>query len=74
MRMIQGQIPRIKDPIQYKEKGEHKIILRLFIHLYNFQTAQVGINTILNYYMQKYNNIFFEHTPLSETANHMLHE
>ena len=69
MRMIQGQFPRIKDPIKYEKKGERKIILRLLIHLYNFQTSQVGINTILNSYMQKDDNTFFGHQPLAETAN-----
>ena len=31
VRMIQGKFPRIKDPIQYEEKGDRKIILRLLI-------------------------------------------
>ena len=72
MRIIHGQFPRIKDPLIYAEKGERNIILRLLVHLYNFQTSQVGINTILNSYMQKGNNTFFGHAPLPATANDML--
>ena len=72
MRMIQGQFPRIKDPLIYEEKGERKIIVHLLVHLYNFQTSQVGINTILNSYMQKGNNVFFGRAPLPATANDML--
>ena len=69
--MIQGQFPRIKDPIKYEERGERKVILRLLIHLYNFQTSQVGINTILNSYMEKDNTTFFGHDELADTADLM---
>ena len=46
MRMIQGGFPRIKDCIQYEEEGDRKIIFMLMIHLYNFKTSNIGINTI----------------------------
>ena len=48
MRMIQGSFPRLKDPLLFEEHGDRKVILRLMVHLYNFQTAQVGINQIMN--------------------------
>ena len=48
MRMIQGQFPRVKDKLRFEEWGERKVILRLMVHLYNFQTDQVGMNQILN--------------------------
>ena len=69
MRMVQGQFPRIKDPSKYKERGERKVILRLFIHLYNFQASQVGINQIMNYFSEKDNTTFFGHDDLIATAD-----
>ena len=51
MRMIQGQFPRLKDPLTYEEFGERKVILNLMVVLYNFQTSTVGINHILNSFM-----------------------
>ena len=53
MRMIQGQFPRLKDHLQYEEVGERKIIMHLMILLYNYQTAKVGINQILNTFMSR---------------------
>ena len=71
MSMIQGQFPRIKDPMKYKDKGEQKIILRLLVHLYNFQTSQVGINIVLNLYLETDNDMFWGHQALPTTANVM---
>ena len=51
MRMIQGQFPRLKDPLQLEEFGERKVVISLMILLYNFQTSKVGINQILNTFM-----------------------
>ena len=51
--MIQGSFPRLKDPTYYKEEGNRMVILRLMVHLYNFQTAQVEINQIMNLFMKK---------------------
>ena len=61
MWMIQGQFPRIRDPIKYEERGERKVILRLLIHLYNIQASQVGINQIMNSFLEK-DNITFSDT------------
>ena len=51
MRMIQAQFPRLKDPIRLESNGDRKIIVRLMMALYNFQTYHIGHNTILNSYM-----------------------
>ena len=51
MRMIQGQFPRLKDRMRFEEFGERKVILKLMVLLYNYQTGQVGINHIKNSYM-----------------------
>ena len=53
MRMIQGQFPRLKDPLLLEEFGERKVVLSLMILLYNYQTSRVGINQILNTFMTK---------------------
>mmetsp|Transcript_14810 Transcript_14810/g.33985 ORF Transcript_14810/g.33985 Transcript_14810/m.33985 type:complete len:300 (-) Transcript_14810:117-1016(-) len=53
MRMIQGQFPRLKDPMLYKEFGERRVILNLMVLLYNYQTNTTGINHILNSFMSK---------------------
>ena len=53
MRMIQGQFPRLKDPLQLEEFGERKVVIQLMILLYNYQTSKVGINQILNTFMTK---------------------
>ena len=67
MRMIQGSFPRLKDPLKFEEKGDRKIILRLMVHLYNFQTAQVGINQIMNSFMEKRGH--FGGEAINEDAN-----
>ena len=51
MRMIQGQFPRLKDPLYLEEFGERKVVLSLMILLYNYQTSKVGINQIMNTFM-----------------------
>ena len=51
--MIEGSFPRLKDPLKFEENGDRQVILRLMVYLYTFQTAQVEINQIMNYYMDK---------------------
>ena len=53
MWMIQGTTQRLKDSLQYDELGERNVILRLMVHLYNFQTAVVGIDQIMNSFTEK---------------------
>ena len=76
MRMIQCAFPRLKDSLQYKEEGDRKIILRLMVHIYNFQTYNVGHNIILNSYMHKqsiYKSYYYQYADgISPDANHLL--
>ena len=53
MRMIQGQFPRLKDPLQLEEFGERKVVLSLMILLYNYQISKVCMNQILNTFMSR---------------------
>ena len=48
MRTIQGTALYHKDPLQFDELGERNVILCLMVHLYNFHTAIIGINQIMN--------------------------
>ena len=50
MRMIQAQFPRITDVLPL-DKERRLCILQLAVLVYNFTTAEVGINEILNSYM-----------------------
>ena len=59
--MVQAQFPRLKDEMRYEEEGDRKIILRLMMHIYNFQTVNIGINIILNSFMNK-NTGYYEYT------------
>ena len=52
MRMIQGQFPRIKDPMFLEELGDRRIIMNLLINLYNFQCSTIGHNQILSTFMK----------------------
>ena len=74
IRMIQGQFPRMHDRMRYESKGNRKIFLRLLIHLYNFQTAQVGVNQILNSFCEETEQTYthFGHPNLATDANAML--
>eukprot|EP00536_Pseudo-nitzschia_multiseries_P015381 jgi/Psemu1/42353/gm1.42353_g len=71
--IIQGGFPRMKDSILLEETGDRKIILKLLVCLYNFQTAKIGINTILNTilntYMSQTEGFFSYNLVPSETAN-----
>ena len=44
MRMIQGSFPRLKEELYFEEKGDHQVILRLMVNLYNFTCTHIGIN------------------------------
>eukprot|EP00536_Pseudo-nitzschia_multiseries_P006357 jgi/Psemu1/65555/estExt_Genemark1.C_1340006 len=69
MRQIQGGFPRLKDNMLLEETGDRRIILKLVVVLYNFQTAKVGINTILNTYMSETEGFFSYSSVPTETAN-----
>ena len=74
MRMIQGQFPRLKEPLAYEEQGERKVILQLMILLYNYQTSKVGINQILNTFMveEKEKQTFFGREISADANNQFL--
>lgn len=67
MRMIQGQFPRLKDPLQLEEGGERRVILMLMVNLYNYQASTIGINHILNSFMSRTEG-FYSYN-ITETAN-----
>jgi hypothetical protein len=51
MKQFQSSFPRIKDNIRFETGGERRIILRLFVYLYNFRTNCVGCNQIRSTFM-----------------------
>ena len=53
--MIQAQFPRLKDPFLSESRGERRVILTLMTQLYNSNVLRVGINKILNVYMNEAN-------------------
>jgi len=50
MRMVQAQFPRLKDVLPIDEV-QRQTIIHLAVLIYNFTTSEVGINQILNTYM-----------------------
>jgi hypothetical protein len=46
-----GFFPEGKDRFVYKERGEQRIVLKMFVLLYNMRARIVGINKIQNTYM-----------------------
>eukprot|EP00536_Pseudo-nitzschia_multiseries_P003564 jgi/Psemu1/8106/gm1.8106_g len=71
MRQIQGGFPRLKDNMLLEETRYRRIILKLVVLLYSFQTAKVGINTILNTYMSQTEGFFSYGLLPTETANNV---
>jgi hypothetical protein len=51
MLTMQASFPRVKDGFVYKERGERRIVLKMFVMLYNIPARMVGINQIQNTYM-----------------------
>jgi hypothetical protein len=49
---MQTSFPRMKDRFVYKERGEQRIVLKMFLILYNMWARMVGINQIQNTYMR----------------------
>jgi hypothetical protein len=52
MLTMQTSFPRVQDRFVYKELGERRIVLKMFVLLYNMRARMVGINQIRNTYMQ----------------------
>lgn len=51
MLSIQSSFPRVKDRFIYEERGERRIVMKMFVLLYNMRARMVGINQIRNTYM-----------------------
>jgi hypothetical protein len=51
MLTIQASFPRVKDRFIYEEHGERRIVMKMFVLLYNMRARMVGINQIWNTYM-----------------------
>ena len=51
MRSLQASFPWLKDRFIYEERGERRIVLKMFVLLYNMQAQMVGIDQIRNVYM-----------------------
>jgi hypothetical protein len=51
MRGLQASFPRLKDRLEYEEKGERQLILELIVYLYNYWATLVGLNQIQSVYM-----------------------
>ena len=69
MRMIQGQFPRLKDPMVLEDFGEQRVILNLMVLLYNYQTNATGINEILNSFMSTTKGFHSYGYNITDTAN-----
>ncbi len=54
MLTMQASFPRVKDRFVYEERGEWRIVLKMFGILYNMWARMVGINQIRNIYMQQH--------------------
>ena len=52
MLTMQASFPRVKDRFVYKERGERRIVLKMFVMFYNMRARMVGINQIQNTYMR----------------------
>ena len=53
MRMIQSSFPRLCDKMQFEEKGERQIAIKMMVLLYNLRACMVGINQIRNFFMPR---------------------
>ena len=56
----------------FEEFGERKVILNLMILMYNFNTAKIGINEILNSFMTKTKGFYnYTESNIIDTADDM---
>jgi hypothetical protein len=55
MLSIQASFPRVKDRFICEERGERRIVMKMFVLLYNMRARMVGINQIRNTYMPHLN-------------------
>ena len=52
MLTMQASFPRVNDRFVYEERGEQRLVLKMFVLLYNMHARMVGINQIRNTYMK----------------------
>jgi hypothetical protein len=52
MLAMQASFPMVKERFVYEERGERRIVLKMFVILYRTRAKMVGINQIRNTYMQ----------------------
>jgi hypothetical protein len=50
MRAFQSSMPRIKDRMQFEERGEWKVTLTMMVLVYNLRARMVGINQLNSFY------------------------
>jgi hypothetical protein len=50
MRAFKSSMPRIKDRMQFEERGEWKVTLTMMVLLYNLRARMVGINQLNSFY------------------------
>ena len=50
MRAFQSSMPRIKDRMQFEERGECKVTLTMMVLVYNLRARMVGINQLNSFY------------------------
>ena len=63
-------LSKMKRLPQFEELGERKVILKLMVLLYNYQTSQLGINQIMSSFCEKTG--YFVHTGINNGANGLL--
>jgi hypothetical protein len=51
MLSVQASFPQVKDRLFMKNGGERRIVMKMFVLLYNMRARMVGINQIRNTYM-----------------------
>jgi hypothetical protein len=73
MRRLQASFPRLKDRLNYEEKGEQQLILELIIYLYNYWASLVGLSQTQSVYMpwlQRSSNKFSPLTRINYRQDH----
>jgi hypothetical protein len=51
MRGLQASFPRLRDRLNYEQRGERRLILELMVYLYNYRASVVGLNQIQSVFM-----------------------
>ena len=70
MRMIQASHRRLRDLLPIFCPTERRVILHLMVHLFNFQASQVGMNQILNSFID--HDCYYNYGTISDDANYLL--